>query len=722
MLTRLVNTEENTVTTKSKNPPEGGARKKAGTLPNHRVLTYALGDVANNLTFMMTSMFLMVYMTEIAGLSAGVAGMIYGITKIWAGAADLIAGQTVDRFDTRFGRLRPWLLFGSTPLAIVFVLLFSTPVGLEGAAVVAWILLFDAAYQLAYSFVNIPYGSLSAAMTQDPVDRSRLSGARSVTSSLSGVLLSAVVAPQFSDTTADGIRLQFTITCLILGVIAVIFYLICFANSREVVPRGQGKISFRSTFSMIGRNRPLIILCTGTFFLLSAMFTMNAVGIYYARDVLGNAAWFTWLMFAQTVGSVLIAMTVPSITVRMGKRNGFVMLAVAAVIGYSLIFFIPGGTLGLAIVAWFFLGVGTGGTNALIFSMQADTVDYGEWNSGIRAEGGSYSILSFIRKCGQGLGGWLGGAIIGGFGYISMAAEQSDSAIQGIRVATGAAPAILAILALLIMLLYKLDSTTHGEIIDELNERRMQDTVAGQHGVSTDRVRIVQTGDGRTTTIRPPGDIHPSIVTIFGQRGSGASDIAPMLADKLGVPYIGQKFSSDTLAQVDKKDLISDSNFNRLLRTISFGSSQTADMAAASDLSANRHIAQENTETVLSSVADGGVMLGRNGALVLGPVFGTLHVRLVAPLEKRVERVMYKTGLSASAATEQCHLEDRLRQEMSWALYQWNPNRDEDYDLVLNTASMTYEQIVDVIVEVYRGKYPEKSAELPSADIPSTDS
>lgn len=704
--------------TKLKTPPDGGPGKKAGTLPNHRVLTYALGDVANNLTFMMTSMFLMVYMTEIAGLSAGIAGMIYGVTKIWAGAADLIAGQTVDRFDTRWGRLRPWILFGSTPLAIVFVLLFSAPAGLGGTAVVAWILLFDAAYQLAYSFVNIPYGSLSAAMTQDPVDRSKLSGARSVTSALSGVILSAVVAPQFADTTADGVRLRFTITCLILGAIAVTLYLICFANSREVVPRGQGKISFKSTFSMIRKNRPLIILCSGTFFLLSAMFTMNAVGMYYARDVLGNAAWFTWLMAAQTVGSILIATMVPSITVRIGKRNGFVMLAVAAVIGYTLIFFIPGGTLSLAIVAWFFLGVGTGGTNALIFSMQADTVDYGEWNSGIRAEGGSYSVLSFIRKCGQGVGGWLGGAIIAGFGYVSMAAEQSDSAIQGIRVATGATPAILAIIALLIMLLYKLDADAHSSVIDDLNERRMQSAVADQHGVSTDRVRITQTGDGRTTTIRPPEDDHPPIITIFGQRGSGASDIAPMLAEKLGVPHIGQKFSSDTLAQVDKKDLISDSSFNRLLRTISFGSTQDADMAAASDLSANRQIAQENTENVLMSVKDGGVMLGRNGALVLGPVFGTLHVRLIAPLGKRVERVIYKTGLSASEATEQCHLEDRLREEMSWALYRWNPNRDEDYDLVLNTASMTYEQIVDVIVEAYRGKYPEKSAELPPAETP----
>src|SRR5690625_4439293 len=186
--------------------------KYGGTLSGGQVFSYSLGDVANNLTFMMTSMFLMVYMTDIAGLSAGVAGTIYGVTKVWAGVADLIAGQTVDRTNTRWGRLRPWILFGSTPLAIVFVLLFSVPAGLSPVLTIAWIFLLDALFQLAYSFVNIPNGSLAAAMTQDSVDRSKLSGARSIANSLTAVALSAVVAPQFQDTTGDSVRLQFTLT------------------------------------------------------------------------------------------------------------------------------------------------------------------------------------------------------------------------------------------------------------------------------------------------------------------------------------------------------------------------------------------------------------------------------------------------------------------------------------------------------------------------------
>lgn len=645
-------------------------------------------------------MFLMVFMTEIAGISAGVAGTIYGVTKVWAGITDLFSGQMVDRFDTRWGRLRPWILFGSTPLAIVFVLLFSVPAGVGPTATIAWIFLFDAAFQLCYSLVNIPYGSLSAAMTQDPVDRSKLSGARSIASAVTGVALSAVIAPQFQDTAADGVRLKFTLTCVGLGVLAIILYLICFANTREVVPRSENKVSLRTTLGMIKRNKPLLTLCLGAFFLLSAMFTMNAVGMYYARYVLGNAGWFTFLMLAQTVGTILIASFVPQITARFGKRNGYIAAGLVAIAGYLLIFFMPGGSLLLGIIAWFLLGVGTGGTNSLMFSMQADTVDYGEWVSNTRAEGGSYSILSFIRKCGQGLGGWVGGAVVAAFGYVAKADTQSAEALQGIRIATGAVPAILAALALVVMFFYRLDADRHAQIVVELNKRRTQEAVAEHAGVPADRIVTGNVGDGRTMRIRKEGEAVPPIVTVFGQRGSGASEIAPALAEKLGVPYVEQRFSSKTLSQVDRNTLISDSAFSRWMRSVSVDND-------AAGIAADREIAANNTAYVLEAVDNGGVLLGRNGAIVLRHVVGALHVRLVAPLGKRVERVMFKTGLGAAEAEEQCHAEDRLRAEMARALYQWDPNTDESYDLVFNTSSVTYDQIVDIIADVYYDKYPQ---------------
>ncbi|WP_236684706.1 cytidylate kinase family protein [Corynebacterium uterequi] len=681
-----------------------------GQMPSHRVLTYSFGDIANNLSFMMTSMFLIVYMTDIVGLSAGAAGAIYGITKIWAGATDLFVGSQADKVNTKWGRLRPFLLFGSTPLAVVFVLLFSTPAGLSPTGALVWIFLLDAAFQLCYSLVNIPYGSLASSMTQDPVDRSKLSGSRSIASSLAGVALAWVVSPQFQDLSdVSKARTQFTYTCIILAVIAVILYLICFANSREVVPRSAGKISFGQTFSMLKQNKPLKILLLMGLFFLTSNFVFNAIAIFYVREIIGNAGFFAIVQLSLTAGTVLFASFAPTITRRFGKRNGYVLACILAIIGYTMVAVMPGGNYTLAVIAWFFLGLGTGGSNAMMFSMQADTVDYGEWKSNIRSEGGSYSILSFTRKVGQGVGGWLGGAVIGWYGY-SQGVEITEHVEQGLRIATGAIPAVLAVVAALIAWFYPLSGAKHSEIIDELTERRTQASIAGSKGVDADATRVHEdsiTGDGRTTLMRRAGEHNPPIITLFGQRGSGATEIGPMVADMLGVNYIDQAMSSKELSQVDKTALLSDSAFNRWMRTLSYSGTSTADLAVALDSAHNRQVAQGNVDQVLADVENGGVILGRNGALILGSVVGTLHVRLVAPMERRVERVMHKTGFSASDAAEQCEIEDRLRREISYKLHKWDPTDDEAYDLVINTASTTYKQVAELIVEMYRSKYPE---------------
>lgn len=288
-----------------------------------------------------------------------------------------------------------------------------------------------------------------------------------------------------------------------------------------------------------------------------------------------------------------------------------------------------------------------------------------------------------------------------------MAPDQTGEALRGIRISAGLIPAILAILALVVIMAYPLDAKLHARVVSDLNERRTQDTVAENKEVDVKRVRVETVGDGRNTLLRRAEEANPPIITVFGQRGSGASDIAPMLAQALDVPFIGQKFSSEELAQVDPSDLINDSTFDRWLRTVSYSGSQNTDLAAATEMSANRKVAAENTQFVLSAVDQGGVVMGRNGALVLGKVVGAMHIRLIAPLGKRIERVMAKTGLSPSEAAEQCRAEDRIRAEMSQALYHWNPNSDESYDLVINTGSVTYKQVIELIVGMYRSKYPD---------------
>ncbi len=676
-------------------------------LPRSRVIGYALGDVANNVAFMMTSLFLMAYMTDIAGIPAAIAGTIYGVTKVWAGVTDLMAGNTVGRKQTKWGRLRPWLVWVSPFLAISLVLLFSTPAGLSPAAAIAWVLLFDAAFQLCYSFVNIPYGSLASAMTENGTDRSRLSGARSIGASVTGVALSLVLSPQFQDTTADGIRLRFTIATVILAVIALILYWLCFKSTREVVPAGTGKLNLKTTLQMIRKNKPLLVLCAGALFLLGGSFTMNAVMMYYARDVIGSASYFTWLFLGQTVGTIAAASLIPAITDRFGKRVGYVTLALVGVAGFVLIGLTPTGNLLIALVAFLVYGFGFGGTNALMFSMQADTVDYGEWKTGTRAEGGSYSILSFVRKVGQGIGGFLGGAVIGAFGYAAAAQVQSPEAIQGIKIAAGWVPAALSVLAALVIFFYPLSNDEHREIVSELHDRRARRAL----GETTAGGAVSVTGDGPLVASRP-------VVTINEQYGAGASYVAQRVAERLGVPYAGTRFSSEELELAETSEPSAASARASRSSAAAFGSggmlgflrsfSRTAtevDALVSADAESNSRLIEQNVAEVVNMVRDsGGVVVGRDATVILAEMQGALHVRLEGPAGTRIARAAEAYGISTDVAAQRQEREDRMRTLMSDRLMHWDPADARHYDLVIDTSEVSLDDAVDRIVAASEAK------------------
>jgi glucuronide carrier protein len=148
------------------------------------------------------------------------------------------------------------------------------------------------------------------------------------------------------------------------------------------------------------------------------------------------------------------------------------MAGVVGVIGGIGVAVAPGSAPAIGIACFGVLGFGFGVLNTLIFAMQADTVDYGEWQSGVRAEGGSYSLLSFTRKAGQGVGGAVAAYTIGLGGYVSGATSQSDGALTSIKVAAGAVPAACILVAIAVMAAYPLTEGRFRELVRELAVRR----------------------------------------------------------------------------------------------------------------------------------------------------------------------------------------------------------------------------------------------------------
>ncbi|MFC4060273.1 glycoside-pentoside-hexuronide (GPH):cation symporter [Planomonospora corallina] len=442
-----------------------GQTPKLGAL---QYIGYGAGDFANNLAFSMASMFLLLYYTDVVGIAATTAGTLFLLVRIWDGIGDVIAGRIVDRTSTRWGRYRPYLLFASLPLLLLLVALFSVPGGLSEGGALVYAYLSYALFSFAYGLVNIPYGSLATAMTQNPDERSKLSSVRVLATNLAILLLAAVVSPQI--TTSDDLQRSLTVTTLGLVVIGMPLYLFTFSTAEERVQRDVEKSSLRQTWDTVKQNKPLLLLGLSSVLFLCGMFALETSAIYYARYVLGNADLYIVLIAAQVIGMFLAALLIPTAVRAIGKRTSYVVGGAITVLGGVVTAVAPGSV--LAIAGFGVLGLGIGAINTLIWALVADTVEYGEWRTGVRAEGATYSVLSLSRKFGQAVGAAAAAYIIGLGGYVSGAATQSDGAVASIRIAAGAVPAGITLAAIAVMASYPLTESKFRKIVAETARRR----------------------------------------------------------------------------------------------------------------------------------------------------------------------------------------------------------------------------------------------------------
>jgi glucuronide carrier protein len=434
------------------------------------IVGYGAGDAANNLAFTTATMFLLVYYTDVAGISAAAAGTLLLVVRVFDAFADVFAGRIVDRsYSKRFGKFRPFILFGSLPLLLLSVATFSVPqIGESGMLLYAY--LTYAALGLAYSLVNIPYGSLAGAMTRNAGERAKLASARTIGAMLVGAGLGIFVAPLIKPEN----DLQSIFTFMTLGFVVVGFalYLFTVFTAKETVIRDIPKVTMRQSLAILRSNRPLLLLCLSSFTFLTGMLALSTVQLYYLRDVLNALPLYAVLSLVQIVLVFALAAVVPTIVRRFGKRNGYIAGGVVMIIGGLVVFFAPPGAVPVAFAGLVLCQIGIALVNMLVWALEADTVEYGEWKTGVRAEGIIYALFSFTRKTGQAVGGALAAYALALGGYAAGAQVQSDSAEWGIRAAAGLLPAVAALIAIAVMFFYPLTDARHREIIAEIAQRR----------------------------------------------------------------------------------------------------------------------------------------------------------------------------------------------------------------------------------------------------------
>jgi glucuronide carrier protein len=262
-----------------------------------------------------------------------------------------------------------------------------------------------------------------------------------------------------------------------------VLYLFTFLTTREQVERQAETVSLGQSLGTLGHNPPLLLLCLSSLMFLTGLISLSTVGAFYARDVLGNASLFVVLTLAQTIGTFLVAPFVPRLTRTIGKKHTYLTCGVIGVIGLVGLTLAPGSVPAVAVVLFGLAGVGLGGVNTIMWALEADTVEYGEWKTGVRTEGTTYAMFSFTRKLGQALGGAAAAYTLGFGGYVSgKNAVESASAVHAVKLAAGFVPAAFVVLALLIMAVYPLTEARFREIVRETAARRIAQVAAASGG------------------------------------------------------------------------------------------------------------------------------------------------------------------------------------------------------------------------------------------------
>ena len=436
------------------------------------IVGYGAGDAANNLAFTTATMFLLVYYTDVAGISAAAAGTLLLVVRLFDAFADILAGRIVDSsYSKKFGKFRPFIMFGSVPLLLLSAAAFSIPqIGESGMLLYAY--LTYAALGLAYSLVNIPYGSLAGAMTQDAGERAKLASARSIGAVIVGAALGVFVAPLI----VPGADLQTLFTFMTLGfvVVGTALYLFTAFTAKERVVRDVTKVSLKQSINTLKGNRPLLMLCISSFIFLTGMLALSTVQLYYLRDVLHALPLYAVISVIQLVVTFGLAAVIPRIVRRFGKRQGYIAGGVIMAIGGLIIFFAPANMVWLGFFGLVVCQVGMLLVNMLVWTLEADTVEYGEWKTGVRAEGITYALFSFTRKAGQAVGGALAAFSLAWGGYAAGDLVQSAQAELGIRAGAGLIPVAASVLAVAVMFFYPLTDKRHAVIVAEIAERRVE--------------------------------------------------------------------------------------------------------------------------------------------------------------------------------------------------------------------------------------------------------
>ena len=452
--------------------PGAGARAapaQGNTLSVASVVAYAFPTVGVSLVAYLLNLYFFKYATDVLLIAPAAMGLIFGAARIWDAVSDPMAGYLSDRTESRFGRRRPWLYASVLPMAVVPYLLWNPPGLLDGMLLIAWTTVAILLYETAITVWFVPHSALGAELSMAHHERTRVFAYRQFAWYVG--FLVCVGALHLLTVSEDRRGTALMISLLAGGGAGL---LILFGTARvrerlEHVGRGARNPIKAIKDVLVNRYARLLILV----FLIENIGTasLGILAPYFMQYIMHEESAYSLLLLSHFIPTILIIPAAVWLSRRFGKKTVWFIAMLFSAGAYVGKFFAGPGELIYLLTVTMATGIGTGIGTVVGPSVQADVVDFDEYETGERKEGSYFAIWNFIRKGAAGLVAALTGILLQWAGF-EPNVEQSEGTLMTIRVLYTVLPAVMiSVGALVFLLRFDLTEEAHASVRAKLDAR-----------------------------------------------------------------------------------------------------------------------------------------------------------------------------------------------------------------------------------------------------------
>ena len=439
---------------------------------------YVFGDMAGSFVNLFVDAYFLTFCTYVLGISPGWMAGLFLADRLWDAINDPIMGSFPDRW--RLGKsgdkFKPWIKLFMIPLALSGILCFAN-VPFEGIALHAWVAFAYVFYGMSYTGTSMPFGAMASVVSTDPIDRSKLSRARSIGGTVVGIGALSVVPILCFDKDSNIIPERFGLIAVIFGILCVISYLLLCNLTIERVrqPKQKGeKFNYGNVLKAAVKNRPLIGVMVATIGSMLYITGSGQLKSYIYKEFYQDTSLMTLASIGTLPVMIICFILVPKIVQKFGKRNVILVMSTYNLLLSTYILLFPIQSALLYTILNLLATIGQTAFTILIWALVTDCLDYSEWKMNFRADGSMYSLYTFSRKIGSTIASTGAASALAAIGYVSgVGAVQSAATINNIYYLVNAVPVITCILELIgIGLIFNLNQKKTAEMYAALAERR----------------------------------------------------------------------------------------------------------------------------------------------------------------------------------------------------------------------------------------------------------